>query len=78
MNDDENNFRYFAEVFEHKRQYYYRRGRVVIEITETEYDYLIKNPYLYYFSTALKMHLAVQSEKDKIILETLLKVSLRV
>ena len=38
--------------------YYWARG-VSLRITEQEYQYIKANPKLYYFSTALKLHLKI-------------------
>lgn len=55
-----NLFQYAAEAIEDENRYYYRIDNVTIEITEPEYNYVIRNSYLYYFSTALKLHCAIQ------------------
>lgn len=47
---------YVAEAVEDSGKYYYRVGGITIEITKTQYDTVISNPRLYYFSTALKLH----------------------
>lgn len=49
-------FRYVAETIEDNGQFYYRVGDKKIKITENEYKRVVSNPYLYYFSTALKLH----------------------
>jgi hypothetical protein len=41
--------------------YYWARG-VSLRITEQEYRYIKANPKLYYFSTALKLHLKIHQQ----------------
>lgn len=59
-----NLFQYFATVIEDKGRYYYQVGIEILEITRLEYIKVIDNPYLYYFSTALKMHLIIQKNRN--------------
>ena len=59
--DDENN--YWAEAIEDGDKFYYRVNGITIEITENEFSEVVINPSLYYFSTALKLHLRVQRAK---------------
>ena len=61
-----NNFKYIAEAIEDENRYYYRVDDVTIEITQSEYNYVIINPYLYYFSTALKLHYLIQKNHNRI------------
>jgi hypothetical protein len=56
-----NNFSYLAEAVKEKGRYYYRVKSVEMEITEIDYNRVTSNPYLYYFSTALKLHHMIQS-----------------
>lgn len=56
-------FNYLAEAIVDKGKYYYRVDNVTLEITQLEYSRVIGNPYLYYFSTALKMHFLIQHKK---------------
>jgi hypothetical protein len=56
-------FNYIAEAIEDKGKYYYRIDNVTLEITQLEYSRAIGNPYLYYFSTALKLHNLIQHKK---------------
>lgn len=50
-------FRYFSEaIADNNGRFYYRIGDKRIRIKEDEYRRVISNPYLYYFSTALKLH----------------------
>lgn len=55
-------FKYFATAIEYKGRYYYQVFGEVLQITRLEHDRIITNPYLYYFSTALKMHLRIQKQ----------------
>lgn len=52
--DDGNN--YWAEAIRLNDSYYYRLGEVIVPITVYEYQMVICNPNLYYFSSALKLH----------------------
>lgn len=61
-----NIFRYTAEAIEDSIRHYYRVGDVTIKITKYEYENVIINPYLYYFSTALKLHLRVCLQKKRV------------
>lgn len=56
-------FEYFAEVIQDRGRYFYYLDSVVIEITQYEYNMVIKNPYLYYFSTAAKLHCWISHKK---------------
>jgi len=49
-------FKYDAEAIKASGRYYYRVGGTTIEVSKNEYDRVIANPRLYYFSTALKLH----------------------
>jgi hypothetical protein len=57
-----NLFQYFATAIECKGQYYYQVGDEILEIAQLEYERVIANPYLYYFSTALKLHFVIQNK----------------
>lgn len=61
---DENN--YFSEAIELDGQYFYKVDGVVISITKYEYECVISNPYLYYFSTALKLHNEIRRARSSI------------
>lgn len=61
--DDENH--YWAEVLENDGMYYYRAKGVTIEIPEYCYQMVIVNPYLYYFSSALRLHCQILNELKK-------------
>ena len=58
-------FEYLAEAIKDKKRYYYRVDDVTVEITKYEYDKVMVNPYLYYFSTALKLHHRILRLKNK-------------
>ena len=47
---------YDAEVLKAGNQFFYRARGAILPITEHEARMIIKNPCLYYFSTALKLH----------------------
>jgi hypothetical protein len=51
-------------LFATNGKYYYGEAfQKFIEIEEWEYHRILGNPYLYYFSTALKKHFAREVEK---------------
>ena len=56
-------FKYFAHAIEYQGRYYYQVGSEIVEMTRLEYLKVINNPYLYYFSTALKLHYLIQKRK---------------
>ena len=59
-----NLFRYKAEVIrEGKWRFYFQVDGVRIEITPIEARMVIRNPRLYYFSTALKLHNLIEHKK---------------
>jgi hypothetical protein len=60
-------FRYNAEAIDDCGRYYYRVGKRTIEISKNEYDRVIANPRLYYFSTALKLHKSVEKGLGKYV-----------
>lgn len=47
------------------RGYYYITKGHILKIEKYEYEFVIKNPYLYYFSTALKLHYQIQNKMTK-------------
>ena len=55
--------RYRAEAIEHQGKYYYRAWGVTVEATPHEYAKVIRNPKLYYFSAALKLHQRIARAK---------------
>ena len=59
---DENN--YFAEAIEHDGQYFYRVDGVTVKAEQYEYERVIANPSLYYFSSALKLHHRIRKAKE--------------
>ena len=63
IGSSKDNFEYLAEVIEDENRYYYRVDDVTLDITQLEYSRIIINPYLYYFSTALKLHCLIQKRK---------------
>lgn len=56
--EDENN--YWAEAIEDGDKFCYRVDGVTVEITEDELFKVVINPSLYYFSTALKLHIRIK------------------
>jgi hypothetical protein len=59
---DENN--YFAEAIEYQGQYFYRVDGVTVKAEQYEYERVIANPRLYYFSSALKLHHRIRKAKE--------------
>ncbi len=57
--EDENN--YWAEAIEDDNQFHYRAKGVTVDITEAEFKNVIANPKLYYFSTALRLHVRLKN-----------------
>ena len=55
--------RYTAEVIKDNGQYYYRVDDTTIEITPLEAKRVTRNSRLYYFSTALWLHLQIQRKE---------------
>jgi hypothetical protein len=55
---------YLAEAIEYQGRYYYRVDGVTVEVTHWEYERVITNPKLYYFSTALKLHHRIRRAKE--------------
>jgi hypothetical protein len=58
-----NSQHYQAEAIEHQGNYYYRAWGVTVEVTPHEYAKVIRNPKLYYFSAALKLHQRIARAK---------------
>ncbi len=50
---------YTSIAIEDRGRYYYWAKGVSVEISEAEYKAIKLNPKLYYFSTALKLHLKI-------------------
>jgi hypothetical protein len=59
---DENN--YFAEAIEHQGEYFYRVDGITVKAEQYEYERVIHNPRLYYFSSALKLHHRIRKAKE--------------
>lgn len=58
-------FKYEAEAIKYKNKYFYRAGKIILKIKNWEHARIIRNPRLYYFSTALRLHEDVQRiQKD--------------
>ena len=60
--DDDSN--YWAEVIADGDRYFYRVGETAVEISEYEYECVLVNPNLYYFSNALKVHVRLNRKRD--------------
>ena len=60
--DDEMN--YWAEAIRIGGSYFYRVGDIVVPVLEYEYQNVIRNPNMYYFSSALKLHYRIQRKRD--------------
>ena len=59
---DDNN--YIAEAIEYQGKYFYQIAGVTVEAKQYEYERAIANPYLYYFSSALKLHHRVRKARE--------------
>jgi len=59
---DENN--YFAQAIEYQGEYFYRVDGVTVRAEQYEYERVIANPRLYYFSSALKLHHRIRKAKE--------------
>ncbi len=57
---EQTEFNYTGIAIEDVGRYYYWAMGVSIEITQYEYECLKTNPKIYYFSSALKMHLKIK------------------
>lgn len=55
-------YSYTGIAIEEKGSFYYWAKGVNLQITKDEYLYVKANPKLYYFSTALKLHLRIEKE----------------
>jgi len=60
--DDEMN--YWAEAIRIGDSYFYRVGDIVVPVLEYEYQNVIRNPNMYYFSSALKLHYRIQRARE--------------
>ena len=54
---------YWAEAIEYDGKFFYRAASTTIEITDYQFQAVVINPKLYYFSTALKLHLEIKRIK---------------
>jgi hypothetical protein len=59
---DENH--YFAEAIKYQGEYFYRVDGVTVKAEQCEYEHVIYNPRLYYFSSALKLHHRIRKAKE--------------
>ncbi len=53
-------FKYKTEVIRKNRKFYYCANGITMKITPLEAKQIIRNPCLYYFSTALKLHILTE------------------
>jgi len=60
----ESDFQYFSYAIADRLKYYYLIDSIYIDITFREFLYVVRNPYLFYFSTALKLHHQILKKKD--------------
>ncbi len=60
--DDESNF--WAEAIRIGDSYFYREGETIVPVLEYEYHNVIRNPNMYYFSSALKLHIRVKRARE--------------
>jgi pullulanase/glycogen debranching enzyme len=54
---------YWAEAIEDGDKFYYRVNDTTVEITRYEFSKVVINPWLHYFSTALKLHKRIERAK---------------
>ena len=59
-----NEHHYLAEAIAHEGGHYYRVDDTTVELREHEYQRVIANPRLYYFSAALKLHYRIKRAKE--------------
>lgn len=52
-------YQYVGIAIEDQESYYYWARGVSLKISEQEYRHIKANPKLYYFSTALKLHIKI-------------------
>ena len=55
---------YLAEAIKCEQEYFYRVDGITVKATQYEYEHVIKNPRLYYFSSALKLHHRIKKTKE--------------
>ncbi len=53
-------YEYIGIAIEDEGSYYYWAKGISLKIAKHEYEHIKKNPKLYYFSTALKLHFRVE------------------
>ena len=58
-----NEHQYIAEAIAHEGRHYYRVDGITVELAQHEYQRVIANPRLYYFSAALKLHHRIKRAK---------------
>jgi hypothetical protein len=58
-----NEHHYIAEAIAHEGRHYYRVDGTTVELAQHEYQRVIKNPELYYFSAALKLQHRIKRAK---------------
>jgi hypothetical protein len=61
---DKTEFDYTGIAIEDDGRYYYWAKGISIELTQYEYVYIKTNPKIYYFSSALKIHLKILKALD--------------
>ena len=59
---DEHNYQ--AVAIEYQERYFYRINGVTVKASKYEYEQALKNPRLYYFSSALKLHHRVKKARE--------------
>jgi hypothetical protein len=67
----DNKFHHTAQLIKNFGRYYYRERNKTMEIEAWEYDRVLANPRLYYFSTALKLHKELHWQKCERIVKGL-------
>lgn len=58
--EEHDEYGYTGIAIEDKGRFYYWAKGVSLEITQAEYAFIKANPKLYYFSTALKLHIRIE------------------
>jgi len=66
-----NKFHHTAQLIKNLGRYYYGEGDKTMEIEAWEYNRVVANRRLYYFSTALKLHNELHCPKCERIVERL-------
>jgi len=57
---------YWAEAIEDEGRFYYLVKDTILEISEYEFGKVVINPYLYYFSTALRLHNRIERARQAV------------